>query len=173
MWGGGGTGLIKAPRTCSEHEECPWEWRPPPLSAHPTSPCHLTGTPTDHPSEGKRQRCGLCTSASSSGCQSGPLERYKSRVLFTAGHDAHIRHHFVQLKDILLASSSKGTNQSCFCFPVAIAVVPCFSLGYVPLPSLLSFPKLVYFLPCICYFGLFYLPPSHPSTVATLAVFSS
>ena len=74
------------------------------------------------------------------------LGRYKCRALSTAGWDARVKHRFVQLKDTLLGSSSKGTNHSCFCFPVAIALVPCFGLWSIPLPPLWGFQELLYFL---------------------------
>lgn len=126
------------------------------------SPCHPTGISTDDPSKSNRQSYGLFMSESSSACQSGLLGRYKCRVLFTAGWDAHIKHCFVPLKDTLLSSSSKGTSLSCFCFSTDCCSCSLFWFGICFPPTTLEFSETGLFSYLLLFVTLgFYICRSH------------
>lgn len=155
--------LRKVHRACGGYEGCLYEWRPPP-SPWSSCPPHLV-TPLGSLLMILQKAIGSYgrfMSESSSACQSGLLGRYKCWVLFTAGWDAHIKHRFVPLKDILLSSSSKGTSLSCFCFSSDCCSCSLFWFGICFPPTTLEFSETGLFSYLLLFVTLgFYICRSH------------
>lgn len=115
-----------------------------PLPAHPMPPCHTTGTSTEHPSTGKRQSYGPCTSESNSASQSGLLlERYKCRVSSSHSGTAMLTSH-TTLYNVRASCWGLAFRQHTVLFLFSSGgCCSCFGLGSVPFPQVWGFQKLV------------------------------
>lgn len=120
-----------------------------PLPAPHIPPCHAIGTPTDHPSTGKRQSCGPFMSKSSSASQSGlQLKRYKCRVRVVHSRTALLTSHTTldNLRTACWGLDFREQMVFAFVFQwLLLFCCFCFGLGSVPLSHVWGFQKLVYF----------------------------
>lgn len=130
-----------------------------PLPDHPIPPCHPTATPTEHPSTGKRQSCGPCTSESNSASQSGLLlERYKCRVSSVLSGTAMLTSH-ATLYNVRAScwglAFRKHTVLFLFSSGCCCSVVPVLIWDLFPSPQVWGFQKLVYLLTFSLWASLF------------------